>query len=163
MLAILYANRPTTQKKLKSLLIYLILALSCGLHRSQLFIPHYMFICLKCQNFRRIKPYLKKDSLSASFISCTKLLNAPFSSRLQNNSRTHFFLFLSFFFFILNKITSCKNKISSSSESDMISKELHNPDFIFYSENLMTDVSKMIFKYLRKIIAKYRQILPCIG
>ena len=120
-------------------------------------------ICLKYQNFRRIKPYLKKDSLSASFISCTKLLNAPFSSRLRNNSRTHFFLFLSFFFFILNKTASCKNKISSSSESDMISKELHNPDFIFYSENLMTDVSKMIFKYLRKIIAKYRQILPCIG
>ena len=48
---------------------------------------------LKCQNCRRIKPYLKKDSVSASFISCIKLLNAPFSSRLQNNSRTHFFSF----------------------------------------------------------------------
>ena len=74
-----------------------------------------------------------------------------------------FFLFLSFFFFILNKITSCKNKISSSSESDMISKELHNPDFIFYSENLMTDVSRIIVKYRQKIIAKYRQISPFIA
>ena len=52
---------------------------------------------------RRIKSYLKKDSLSASFIFCIKLLNAPFSSRLRNNSRTHFFLFLLFFFFNLNK------------------------------------------------------------
>ena len=64
---------------------------------------------------RRIKSYLKKDSLLASFISCVKLLNAPFSSRLRNNSRTHFFLFLFFFFFILDKTTSCKNKMSSSS------------------------------------------------
>ena len=56
------------------------------------------------------------DSLSASFISCINLLNAPFSSCLRNSSRTHFFLFLSSFFFILNKTASCKNKISSSSE-----------------------------------------------
>ena len=118
---------------------------------------------LKCQNFRRIKPYLKKDSLSASFISCTKLLNAPFSSLLRNSSRTHFFLVLSFLFFILNKTASCKNNISSSTESDMISKELHNPDFIFYSENLMTDVSRIIVKYRQKIIAKYRQISPFIA
>ena len=51
----------------------------------------------------RIKSYLKKDFLSASFMFCIKLLNAPFPSRLQNKSRTHFFLFLLFFFFILNK------------------------------------------------------------
>ena len=120
-------------------------------------------IYLKCQNFRRIKPYLEKDSLSASFISCTKLLNAHFSSLLRNSSRTHFFLFLSFLFFILNKTTSCKNNICSSSESDMISKELHNPDFMFQSENLMTDVSRIIVKYRRKIIAKYRQISPFIA
>ena len=120
-------------------------------------------ICLKYQNFRRIKPYLKKDSLSASFISCTKLLNAPFPSRLRNNSRTHFFLFLSFFFFILNKTASCKNKISSSSESDMIANELQNPYFIFYSQKLMTDVSRVFVKYRRKIIVKYRHRSPFIA
>ena len=71
---------------------------------------------------RRIKSYLKKDSLSASFIFCIKLLNAPFSSRLRNNSPTHFFLFLLFFFSILNKTISCKNEISLPSEYDMVSK-----------------------------------------
>ena len=39
------------------------------------------------------------DSLSASVISCIKLLNIPFSSCLQNSSRTHFFLFLFSFSF----------------------------------------------------------------
>ena len=74
---------------------------------------------------RTIKSYLKKDSVSASFISCIKLLNPPFSSRFRNNSRTHFFfLFLFFVFFTKNQTTSCKNKIPSSSESDVISKEL---------------------------------------
>ena len=42
----------------------------------------------------------------------------------------------------------------------MISKELHNSDFIFYNENLMTDVLRIIIKYHRKIIAKYRHLLP---
>ena len=42
----------------------------------------------------------------------------------------------------------------------MISKELHNSDFIFYSENLMTDVLRIIVKYRRKIIAKYRHLSP---
>ena len=74
---------------------------------------------------RRIKSYLKKDSVSTSLISCIKLLNPPFSSRFRNNSRTHFFfLFLFFVFFIKNKTTSCKNKMSSCSESDVISKGL---------------------------------------
>ena len=95
---------------------------------------------------RRIKSYLKKDSLSANFIFCIKLLNVPFSSRLLNNSRTH----LLFFFFILNKTTSCKNKMSFPSESDMVSKELQNSDLIYV--NLMTDVFK--------IIAKYRHLSP---
>ena len=107
---------------------------------------------------RRIKSYLKKDSVSASLISCIKLLNPPFSSRFRNNSRTHFFLFPFFVFFIKNKTTSCKNKMSSSSESDVISKELQNLDLIYYNVNLMTDVFKVIVKYRRKIIAKYRQI-----
>ena len=42
----------------------------------------------------------------------------------------------------------------------MISKELHNSDFIFHSENLMTDVLRIIVKYRRKIIAKYRHLSP---
>ena len=102
---------------------------------------------------RRLNSYLKKDSLSTNFIFCIKLLNALFSSRLRNNSRTHFFLFLLFFFFILNKTTSCKNKMSFPSESDMVSKELQNSDLIYV--NLMTDVFKIIAKYRRKIIVKY--------
>ena len=44
----------------------------------------------------------------------------------------------------------------SSSESDVISKELENLDLIYYNVNLMTDVFKVIVKYCRKIIAKYR-------
>ena len=107
---------------------------------------------------RRINSSLKKDSLSASFIFCIKLLNAPFSSRLRNNSRTRFFLFLLYFFFILNKTTSCKNKISFPSVSDMVSKELQNSDLICV--NLMTDVFKIIAKYRWKIVAKYRHLLP---
>ena len=99
---------------------------------------------------RRIKSYLKKDSLSVSFFFCIKLLNAPFSSRLWNNSRTLIFLFILFFFFILNKTISCKNKMSFPSESDTMSKELQNSDSIYV--NLMTDVFK--------IIAKYRHLLP---
>ena len=100
---------------------------------------------------RRIKSYLKKDSLSASFIFYIKLLNAPFSSRLRNNSRTHFFLFIFFFFFILNKTTSCRNKMSFPSESDMMSKELQNSDLTYV--NLTTDVFT--------VIAKYRHLSPC--
>ena len=107
---------------------------------------------------RRITSYLKKHSLSASFISCVKLLNAPFSSRLRNNSRTHIFLYLLFFFFIINKTTSCKNKMSFPSESDMMSKELQNSDSIYV--NLMTHVFKIIVKYRWKIIAKYRYLSP---
>ena len=99
---------------------------------------------------RRIKSYLKKDSLSASFIFYIKLLNAPFSSRLRNNSRTHFFLFIFFFFFILNKTTSCRNKMSFPSESDMMSKELRNSDLIYV--NLMADAFR--------VTAKYRHLSP---
>ena len=49
----------------------------------------------------RIKSYLKKDSVSASFISRIKLLNPPFSSCFWNNSCTHFFFFFSFSSFSL--------------------------------------------------------------
>ena len=42
---------------------------------------------------RRIKSYLKKDSISTNFIFCIKLLNVPFSSCLRNNSRSIFFFF----------------------------------------------------------------------
>ena len=79
-----------------------------------------------------------------------KLLNAPFCSRLRNNSRTHFFLFIFFFFFILNKTTSCRNKMSFPSESDMMSKELRNSDLIYV--NLMADAFK--------VTAKYRHLSP---
>ena len=70
-----------------------------------------------------------------------------------------YFSFFLFFFFILNKTTSCKNKISFPSESDMMSKELQNSDSIYV--NLMTDVFKIIAKYLWKIIAKYHHLSPC--
>ena len=50
--------------------------------------------------------------------------------------------------------------MSSSSESDVISKELQNLDLIYYNVELMTDFLKVIVKYRRKIIAKYRQISP---
>ena len=46
----------------------------------------------------------------------------------------------------------------SSSESDVISKELQNLDLIYYNANLMTDVFRVIVKYRHKIMAKYRQI-----
>ena len=48
--------------------------------------------------------------------------------------------------------------MSSSSESVVISKELQNLDLVYYNVNLMTDNFKVIIKYCRKIIAKYRQI-----
>ena len=48
--------------------------------------------------------------------------------------------------------------MSFPSESDMMSKELQNSDSIYV--NLMTDVFKIIVKYRRKIIAKYRHLLP---
>ena len=44
------------------------------------------------------------------------------------------------------------------SESDMASKELQNSDLIYV--NLMTDVFKIIVKYRRKIIAKFRHLSP---
>ena len=100
----------------------------------------------------------------ASLISCIKLLNPPFSSRFRNNSGTHFFFLFPFFvFFIKNKTTSCKNKMFSSSESDVISKELQHLSLIYYNANLMTDVFKVIVKYRRKIIARYRQILSFVA
>ena len=48
--------------------------------------------------------------------------------------------------------------MSSSSEPDMMSKELQNSDSIYM--NLMTDVFKIIVKYRRKVIAKYRHLSP---
>ena len=48
--------------------------------------------------------------------------------------------------------------MSFPSESDKMSKELQNSDLIYV--NLMTDVFKIIVKYCRKIIAKYRHLLP---
>ena len=53
--------------------------------------------------------------------------------------------------------------MSSSSESDVISKELQNLDLIYYNANLKTDVFKVIVKYRRKIIAKHHQLLPFVA
>ena len=46
------------------------------------------------------------------------------------------------------------------SESDITSKKLQNSDLIYYNVNLMKDVFKIIVKYRRKIIAKYRYLSP---
>ena len=48
--------------------------------------------------------------------------------------------------------------MSFPSESNIVSKELQNSDLIYV--NLMTDVFKIIVKYRRKIIAKYRHLWP---
>ena len=48
--------------------------------------------------------------------------------------------------------------MSFPSESDMMSKELQNSDLLYV--NLMTDVFKIIVKYRRQIIAKYRRVSP---
>ena len=48
--------------------------------------------------------------------------------------------------------------MSFPSESDMMSKELQHSDLIYV--NLRTDVFKIIVKYRRKIIAKYRHLSP---
>ena len=53
--------------------------------------------------------------------------------------------------------------MSSSSESEVISKELQNLDLIYFNVNLMTNVFKVIVKYRRKTIAKYRQISPFVA
>ena len=47
--------------------------------------------------------------------------------------------------------------MSFPSESDKMSKELQNSDLIYV--NQMTDVFKIVVKYRRKIIAKYRHLL----
>ena len=48
--------------------------------------------------------------------------------------------------------------MSFSSDPDMVSKEIQNSDLIFVK--IMTDVFKILVKYRRKIIAKYRHLLP---
>ena len=48
--------------------------------------------------------------------------------------------------------------MSFPSEPDMMSKELQNSDSIYV--NLMIDVFKIIVKYCRKIITKYRHLSP---
>ena len=45
----------------------------------------------------------------------------------------------------------------------MISKKLQDSGLIYFNVNLMTDVFKIVLKYRRKIIAKYRQILLFIA
>ena len=62
----------------------------------------------------------------------------------------------SFFFIIPNITAICKNKTPPSSEPEMISKELENSHLSSFSVNL-TDIFKIIAKYRRKVISKYRQ------
>ena len=107
---------------------------------------------------RRIKSYLKRTPfglVSFFVLSCWIVL---FLLVYEIIPVLNFLLFLLFFFFILNKTISCKNKMSFPSESDMMSKELRNSDLIF--GNLMTDAFKIIAKYGWKIIAKYHHFLP---
>ena len=66
------------------------------------------------------------------------------------------------FFFISNITTICKNKIPPSSESEIISKELESSHLSSFTVNL-TDIFKVIAKYRRKSISKYRQILLYIA
>ena len=74
----------------------------------------------KYWNFERcwleelIDPYLKEVLYRlVSFLM--ELFNAPFSSCLLKNSGNKYFLFLSFFFFILNITASCKHNRQTSS------------------------------------------------
>ena len=69
-----------------------------------------------------------------------------------------FTIILLFFFVIPNITAICKNKIPPSSEPEMISKELENSHLssCSFSVNL-TDIFKIIAKYRRKVISKYRQ------
>ena len=90
---------------------------------------------------RTNKFYLKKDSVSASFISCIKLLNPPFSSRFRNISRTHFFFFFSFSSFSLNiKPLVAKIKFPPLQSQTSYQKNFkQNLDLIYYVI-LMEDV-----------------------
>ena len=110
---------------------------------------------------RGIKSYLKKDSVSASFISCITLLNPPFSSRIQNNSCSHFFFFFTFSFFPLKiKPLVAKIKCLPLQSQTWYQRNFKVWDLIHYNVNLMTDVFKFIVKYRRKIITKYRHLSP---
>ena len=66
-----------------------------------------------------------------------------------------FTLILFFFFFTPNATAICKNKIPPSSAREIISKELENTP--------LTDIFKIIAKYRRNVISKYRQKLLFIG
>ena len=68
-----------------------------------------------------------------------------------------FTLILSFFF-IPNITAICKNKIPTSPEREMISKELENSHLNYFSVNLftLTDNFKIIGKYRQNVISKYR-------
>ena len=71
--------------------------------------------------------------------------------------RNAFFYSHSFFFFFTPNTTAiCKDKIPPSSEPEIISKELENSHLSSFSVNL-TDIFKIIAKYRRKVISKYRQ------
>ena len=62
------------------------------------------------------------------------------------------------FFFIPNITAICKNKIPTSPEREMISKELENSHLNYFSVNLftLTDNFKIMGKYRQNVISKYR-------
>ena len=64
-------------------------------------------------------------------------------------------IFFFFFVFIPNITAICKNKIPPLSDPEMISKELENSHLSSFSVNV-TDIFKIIAKYRRKVISKYR-------
>ena len=64
------------------------------------------------------------------------------------------FFLLSLLFFISNITTICKNKITPSSQSEMILKERESSHLSFFTVNL-TDICKVAAKYSRKIISRY--------
>ena len=72
------------------------------------------------------------------------------------------FFFYSMLSFIPNTTTICKNKILPSSEPEIISKELENSHLSSLSVNL-TDIFKIIVKYRRNVISKYRRKSSFIG
>ena len=77
-------------------------------------------------------------------------------------SATVVFFYSHSLFFIPNITAICKNEMPPFSEPEMISKELENLHLSFFSVNL-TDIFKIIAKYCRKVISKYRQKLLFIA
>ena len=112
---------------------------------------------------RRIKPYPKKTpsrlalfaKLLISLLNCWMVFF--FSCEKILVPDVFFYSHSCFFFLFIPNISAiCKNKICFSTEPKMISKKLENSHLSSFSLNL-TDISKIIAKYCRNVISKYRQ------